>query len=48
METCTELYFLSTLACQLFQCMEEDEIEILASNLLLLSHMLERMLVGSH
>lgn len=44
---CTSLYFLSTIACQIFECMEKEEIEILASDLLLLSDMLERLLIES-
>lgn len=45
MNHCTNLYFLSTVACQILECMEKEEIEILASDLLLLSHMLERLLI---
>ena len=45
MNHCTNLYLLSTVACQVFECMDKEEIEILASDLLLLSHMLERLLI---
>lgn len=40
MRTCSNLYFLSTLACQLADCMSDDEIAILAADLVVLSDML--------
>ena len=41
MNDCSNLYFLSTIACQLSECLTEDEIEILASDLKVLGEMLE-------
>jgi hypothetical protein len=40
MQNCSNLYFLSTLACQLAGCMSDDEIAILAADLVVLSDML--------
>lgn len=40
MKNCSTLYFLSTLACQLSDCMSDDEIAILAADLVVLSDML--------
>jgi len=44
MKNCTNLYFLSTIACQLSECMNEDELEILATELTTLGYMLESIL----
>lgn len=41
MNNCPNLYLLSTIACQLSECLTEDEIELLASNLKVLGEMLE-------
>lgn len=43
MSSCTNLYFLSTVACQLSECMDRKELEILAANLLALGYMLENI-----
>lgn len=40
MQNCSNLYFLSTLACQLADCMSDDEIAVLAADLVVLSDML--------
>jgi hypothetical protein len=40
MVNCSSLYFLSTLACQLTECMSEDALAILATDLMTLSDML--------
>ena len=40
MQNCSNLYFLSALACQLADCMSDDEIAILAADLVVLSDML--------
>ena len=40
MKNCTNLYFLSTLACQLADYLSDDEITILAADLVVLSDML--------
>lgn len=41
MTNCSNLYFLSTLACQLADCMSEDELSILAAQLTALGDMIE-------
>lgn len=41
MKNCSSLYFLSTIACQLSECLTEKEIELLAANLKALGEMLE-------
>lgn len=41
MNNCSNLYFLSTIACQLSECLTEDELELLASNLKVVGEMLE-------
>jgi hypothetical protein len=45
MNSCTNLYFLSTLACQLAQCLDESELEILSADLTTLADMLASILV---
>jgi len=40
MQNCSNLYFLSTLACQLANCLSDDEVAILAADLVVLSDML--------
>lgn len=44
MKNCSNLYFLSTLACQLSECLDEDELSILSANLSTLGDMLESIL----
>ena len=41
---CSNLYFLTTIACQLFNCLDEQEIEVLATDLETLGEMLESLL----
>lgn len=41
---CTNLYLLSTIACQLAECLDENELEILASDLTALGYMIESLL----
>ena len=41
MKNCSNLYFLSTIACQLSECLTEQELELLAANLKALGEMLE-------
>lgn len=43
MNNCSNLYFLSTLACKLAECLNEDELSILSSDLVLLGDMLENI-----
>ena len=40
---CSSLYVLSAIACQLSECMEEKELEILASSLTTLGYMIESL-----
>ena len=41
MNHCSDLYFLSTVACQLSECLSGEELELLAVNLRALGEMLE-------
>lgn len=41
MNNCTDLYFLSTIACQISECLSKDELELLATDLKVLGEMLE-------
>ncbi len=40
MQTCSNLFFLSALSCQLADCLSNDEIALLAADLVVLSDML--------
>lgn len=40
MQNCSNLYLLSTIACQLADCLSEDDLAILAADLIVLSDML--------
>lgn len=44
MNNCQNLYFLSTLACQLADCLTEDELAVLSADLVALGDMLESVL----
>lgn len=44
MNNCTNLYVLSTLACQLAKCLNTDELNILSADLQTLGEMLESIL----
>lgn len=44
MSNCSNLYFLSTLACTLSECLDEDELSILSADLVALGDMLESIL----
>lgn len=41
MNTCTDLYVLSTIACKLSECFTEEELDLLAANLKALGELLE-------
>ena len=41
---CTNLYFLSTIACQLTECLDEKELELLSADLTTLGYMIESLL----
>lgn len=41
---CTNLYLLSTIACQLTECLSEEELEMLSSDLTALGYMIESLL----
>ena len=38
---CTDLYFLSTVACKLSECLSEDELSVLAASFTALGDMLQ-------
>lgn len=42
---CTNLYFLSTIACQLSECHSKEELEMLSADLTTLGYMIESLLV---
>lgn len=44
MTNCSNLYFLSTLACQLADCLPQDELSVLATELSALGDLLEVLL----
>lgn len=39
--SCKNLYFLSTIACSLFECLTTEELEILSADLTTLADMIE-------
>lgn len=41
---CTNLYFLSTIACRLAECLDEKELEMLSADLNALGYMIESLL----
>ena len=44
MNNCSNLYFLSTVACKLSECLEEDDLAALAADLVVLSDMIANIL----
>lgn len=40
MKDCSNLYFLSTIACKLAECLPEEELTLLSADLVVLSDML--------
>lgn len=44
MNYCKNLYFLSSIACMLAECLDEDELELLSTDLLTLGEMTESVL----
>ena len=44
MKNCSNLYFLSTVACRLSECLSDDDLAILAADLVVLSDMLENLI----
>ncbi|MBD5135298.1 MAG: hypothetical protein HDT39_04955 [Lachnospiraceae bacterium] len=40
---CCNLYFLSTIACRLSECLDENELAILSANLTTLGYMIESL-----
>ena len=44
MNNCSNLYFLSTLACQLSECLSEEVLAVLAADLVVLSDMLANII----
>lgn len=48
MDNCSNLFFLSAIACQLSECLDEEQLEILAADLVVLSDMLANILARSN
>lgn len=44
MNPCSNLYFLSAIACNLSECLSEEELTVLAADLVALGDMLEAVL----
>ena len=44
MQNCKDLFFLSTIACQLAECLDEDELGVLAADLVVLGDMLANII----
>lgn len=44
MNSCSNLYFLSTIACKLSACLTEEEVEVLAADLVVLSDILANII----
>lgn len=44
MKNCINLYLLSSIACQLAECMSQEELGVLSANLVVLSDMLANIL----
>lgn len=44
MKNCSNLYFLSTVACQLADCLSKEELATLSTDLVVLSDMLANLL----
>lgn len=42
---CSNLYFLSTIACKISECLSEDELAVLSADLTTLADMIESILV---
>ena len=45
MNDCSHIYLLSTIACQLSNCLSKDELEALSADLIALGYMLESLQV---
>ena len=44
MKNCSNLYFLSTIACQLAECMNEEELASLSADLVVLGDMIANII----
>lgn len=44
MKNCSNLYYLSTIACKMSECLSEEELAVLASDLVVLGDMLASIL----
>lgn len=44
MNNCSNLYFLSTTACRLSECLSEEQLSVLAADLVVLSDMLANII----
>lgn len=47
MKNCQHLYFLSAIACQLAECLDENELSVLSADLQVLGDMLDSLLTRS-
>ena len=45
MTNCSNLYILSTIACELAHCLNQDELELLATDLVALGDMIQTIIV---
>lgn len=43
-DNCTNLYALSTVACQLAECLDERELETLSADLIAIGYMIESLM----
>lgn len=48
MKNCTNLYYLSSIACMLAECLNESELNILSADLSALGEMIEPILVHEY
>lgn len=47
MVSCSNLYFLSTIACRLSECLSENELTVLSADLVVLGDMLVNLIARS-
>lgn len=45
MNNCCNLYFLSTIACKLSECLSQEELELLSADLITLADMIASILI---
>lgn len=47
MDGCSNLFYLSTIACKLAECLSQEELSVLSSDLVVLSDMLANLIARS-